>query len=279
MISEPGLYLDVPEHVYHADPVEGGSLSSTGCRRILETCPAEFAWEREHGRPTTADLDFGRLAHALLLGVGQPVARIRARDWRTREAKAEIANAEAEGLMPVKADDYDRAVAMVSAVRAHPVAGALFAPGTGRPEASMVWRDPATGVMCRGRVDWLRDQTDGPLIIVDYKTTRSLDVSSLEKSIYEYGYHQQAPWYQAGVRALGLSDAPGFLFVFQKKTAPYQVRVVQLPDTTVGVGERRNERALRLYAECQASGVWPGYSDGLDTIGIPVWAEKQEADR
>jgi len=34
VIRRPGLY-DLPEHIYHADPVPGGSLSSTGARRLL----------------------------------------------------------------------------------------------------------------------------------------------------------------------------------------------------------------------------------------------------
>lgn len=38
-ITEPGVY-DLPAEVYHADPVEGGSLSSTGARKLLPpSCP------------------------------------------------------------------------------------------------------------------------------------------------------------------------------------------------------------------------------------------------
>jgi hypothetical protein len=51
-ITKPGIYPGVPDEVYHADPVEGGSLSSTGARKILD-CPAKFKWERDT-RPAQA---------------------------------------------------------------------------------------------------------------------------------------------------------------------------------------------------------------------------------
>jgi hypothetical protein len=48
LITEPGVY-DIAEDHYHADPVPGGSLSNSGAKKLLPpSCPAKFAYEREH---------------------------------------------------------------------------------------------------------------------------------------------------------------------------------------------------------------------------------------
>ena len=49
-ITEPGVY-EMPAEEYHADPVEGGSLSSTGARRLLEMAPARWRYEQAHPSP------------------------------------------------------------------------------------------------------------------------------------------------------------------------------------------------------------------------------------
>ena len=41
VITEPGVY-DVPFDEYLRDPVPGGSLSTSGARLLLDTCPAIF---------------------------------------------------------------------------------------------------------------------------------------------------------------------------------------------------------------------------------------------
>src|SRR5690606_36787791 len=68
VIRRPGLY-DLPEHIYHADPVPGGSLPSTGAWLLLE-CPARFRYEHAHPPVPRPHVDFGTAAHKLVLGVG-----------------------------------------------------------------------------------------------------------------------------------------------------------------------------------------------------------------
>ncbi|MGW9447058.1 hypothetical protein, partial [Bacillus mobilis] len=48
-ITRPGVYDGIPEAVYHRDPVPGGSLSSSGARKLLApSCPALFKYDQEH---------------------------------------------------------------------------------------------------------------------------------------------------------------------------------------------------------------------------------------
>lgn len=114
------------------------------------------------------------------------------------------------------------------------------------------------------------------LILVDYKTTSDASDDGIRSSVARYGYHQQAAWYCAGVRALGLSDDPAFLFIFQEKEPPYLARVVELDRPAMEYGEQRNRRALEIYRECVESGRWPGYSDKeITLISLPEWAYKE----
>ena len=68
-LTEPGQYGGVTPEVYHADPVFGGSLSSSGARALLPpSCPALFRHKQLHGEPPKAEFDFG---HAALPCEGQ----------------------------------------------------------------------------------------------------------------------------------------------------------------------------------------------------------------
>jgi hypothetical protein len=266
---------------YHADPVPGGSLSSSGARKLLPpNCPALFHHERQHGRPPKRELDLGHAAHKLVLGVGPDLVVVDASDWRTKAAQDKRDEARATGAVPLLRAEWEQLKAMAEALRAHPVASALFAPGRGKPEQALIWQDGPTGVWRRALLDWLPAQVAGwRLIVPDYKTTRDADPESIARAVHTYGYHQQAAWYLDGVKALGLhGQEPAFVFVFQEKTAPYLVTVVELDALALRIGAARNRRALETYARCTAEDRWPGYSDAVESICLPAWAEKSDSE-
>lgn len=280
LITEPGVYDDLPIEAYHADPVPGGSLSSSGARKLLApSCPARFRHEQLHGSGSKPEFDFGSAAHALLLGTGAEIVVIDAKDWRTKAAQQQRDEAREAGLVPLLTAEHDKALAMVAALRANPTIAALFADGT--PEQTLVWQDEATGVWRRARPDWLPLRRGDRQIVVDYKTARSVEPSALARAVYDYGYHQQAPWYLDGIKALGLDDQPAFVFVAQEKEPPYLVTVFELDATALRLGRARNRRALEIYRDCTASGVWPGYgdpSDPISYIAMPRWAELRDTE-
>lgn len=289
MIAESGLYLDVPEHVYHRDPVEGGSLSSTGARRIVDTCPAKFKWEAENGRLATRSMDFGTAAHTMVLGTGKPIHVMSEgnQDFRKTAAQIERDDALLGGYIVLKQAEYDTVKGMADALRAHPLASKLFArqhyDGTslvdsgGRAEVTGVWRDDVTGVACRMRLDWLPAPTEGRLTVPDYKTTTDASPAACEKTIARYGYHRQGAFYEKGLRSLGVGNDPTVVFVMQETTAPYLVTVVQMNPEMRRAAKRMNRRAINLYAACRAADRWPGYNDDdIYTAELPVWQAKEE---
>lgn len=280
-ITEPGVYeMDAP--TYHADPVPGGSLSSSGVKLLMPpNTPARFHYDRTHPRPDNAAFDLGHAAHTEVLGIGAPTKVIPHDTWNTKVAKAKVAEARAAGLTPVKPETYDRVQDMAEAIRRHPDASRYIRPGRGKPEQALFDIDPVTGVWKRAMVDWLPElDDDGQLIIVDYKTTMDASPGACSKHLYDFGYYGQAPWYMDLASALGLSPhyEPVFIFVFQEKEPPHLVNVVQPEPAAVEWGRVRNRKALDVYRECTETDHWPGYPLGVSSAGLPRWAYYQLED-
>ncbi len=265
VITEPGVY-EMSAEAYHRHD----SLSSSGARKLLPpSCPAKFRYgKNEH---STA-FDIGHAAHKLVLGEGPELVEVDAKDWRTKVAQQAQADAYAAGAVPLLTEQLEAVHEMAAAIRRHPLASILLESGTGVAEQSIFWRDPVTDVMLRCRPDWLT-----PRWVVDFKTTASAAPDAFAKSVYNFGYYIQAPWYLAGLAAVGLAepDAP-FLFVAQEKTPPYLVAVHQLDDAAMAAGAAQMRQAIDLYATCLAADDWPGYPVEVVTTSLPRWAPELE---
>ncbi len=274
LITEPGVYPDIPEDFYHSDPVEGRSLSQSGAKLLLD-CPARFKWERDHPTESTADMDTGSAAHTMILGAGPEVVEVEFDTYHTKAAKEAKAEAKAAGKIPLLRPRYQAVVEMADTLKAHPLASRLFDPETGRAEVTLVWECPDTGVTRRARLDWLPDPSPlRRLLVPDLKSTVSVAPRAFAKSIAKFGYHQQAATYLQGIRELGLTDDPdaGFVFVVQEKAPPYLVQVYEPDADALAEGARLNRSACATYRECMAGGEWPSYSDGIELLSLPNWA-------
>lgn len=275
---EPGIY-DMPEDVYHGDPVPGGSLSSTGARTLLNDCPAKFRWQQEH--PVFKNVfDFGSAAHKVVLGTGPEFVIVDAENWRTKAAQEKQKEARAAGKIPLLTSERDQVVCMASAIRSHPLASAALDPRRGgKPEQSLFAQDEASGVWLRARLDWMPDPHSAMRpVIFDYKTTVNASPDSFAKSMANYGYHIQAAFYADLYYQLAGVDAP-FLFIAQEKEPPYLVTVCQPDADALRAGRGAYRRAIDIYAACATAGEWPGYGDDPDeiqTISLPPWARARE---
>jgi hypothetical protein len=280
MAGEYGVYTGYPEAEYHRHP----ALSASGAKKLLPpSCPAIFKWERDNGQPSKRAFDFGHAAHAKVLGVGAEVVVVQktakdgtgsdADDYRTKSAQEHAEAIRAEGKVPLLAHEVAQVDAMAAALRQHPFASALFDPARGgEPEQSAFWHDATHAVDRRCRFDWLPATDGGRLIIPDYKSAASAQPRVFARAAAAFSYHQQDAWYRDTALALGLAEDVVFVFVVQEKTAPYVVTVCELDAEAVYAGRRRNDLALEVFAECTATGVWPGYSDEVELISLPDWA-------
>ncbi|MBN6054570.1 PD-(D/E)XK nuclease-like domain-containing protein, partial [Nonomuraea sp. RK-328] len=271
----PGVY-DIPEDLYHSDPVPGGSLSSSGARKLLPpSCPALYRWYATRSSPPRREFDFGHAAHQMVLGVGAELVVVEAKDWRTKAAKEQRDEAYAAGKVPLLAAEHRQVQAMAAALRAHPIASALLDPEKGEPEQTLIWQDPQTGIWRRARLDWMPNPGFGRMVIADYKTTRSANPAAIQRAVHAYGYHQQNAWYLDGILDLGLAGPDAaFVFIFQEKIPPYLVTCVALDSAAVRAGRALNRQAIDIYRRCVETGHWPGYTDDdIPVISLPAWAE------
>lgn len=275
-ITGPCGPLVMSDQRYHADPVVGGSLSSSGARTLVGSCPARFRWERDNGRPPTAAMEFGTAYHRLILGVGAEIKTINLKSRRSDAWETFAAKTRAAGQIPLLLKEMDLAEEMAGVLRAHPVAGPLFA-RPGHAEQTFVARDPDTGVMCRALVDWMPDVPDGArVLLVDLKTTASAEPTAFAKSMANYGYHQQAAFYLDVLTWLGLDHGqpPRFVLVAQEKEPPYLVTIAEPDEQATEWGRELNRMALRTYSRCTATGEWPGYDHGptgIAQLHLPGW--------
>jgi hypothetical protein len=266
---QPGVY-DIPADDYHADPIPGGSLSSTGARKLLPPgCPALYHYEQ--GQQQTKQkrhLEFGTAVHTLAFGDGPGLVRIDADNYKTTEARQAAEKARIRGDIPLLPAEMQQAQDMAAALLAHPQAGDLLTGG--EAEQTYLWRDDETGIWCRARLDYVR-----PGEVIDLKTTQDVSLEAVIKAIHKWGYHQQRGWYVDGYRAIWGYE-PEFRFVFIAKTPPYLITVVEPDVTACLIGEARNRRARHIYAECQRTGHWPAYDQQIWTVPLPAYAEKND---
>jgi hypothetical protein len=268
----PGLHHDLDETTYHADE----ALSASGAKKLLPpSCPALYRWERDHGQPQKAAFDLGKAAHAGVLGVGADIVVVDAANWTTKAAKEQRDNAYAEGRTPILIAEKVRVDAMAAALRQHPLASALLDPDHGRPEVSAFWTDERHGVNRRCRFDWLPDTDGGRLLVADFKSTSCAEPGAFARSVFNYSYDLQAAFYLDGIRALELAEDAVFLFVAQETTAPYLITVFELDGDALRIGQEKTQRALSTFAECQATGEWPGYSTDIELISPPGYIARQ----
>lgn len=273
-ITSPSLVPDMPDAVYHADPVEAGSLSSSGAKTILRS-PAQYQWEREH-RVEKFAYDVGHAVHARVLGVGMPVVEIPDAvlaangATSTKAAKDFIAEARAAGKVPLKAAEIAPINAMAEKVLNHELARPLLE-RPGISEASLFAPDPTSGVWLRARPDRLPDATDRRTIIVDLKTARSAYPPDFQRTAAEFGYDIQDAWYRHVLSLVRGDEDPAFVFVVVEVEPPHLVSVIEMDAEYKAVGEHRMRRAIETYRTCREANTWPGYAPVVHTIEPPRW--------
>lgn len=266
-IGKPGIYDGVPEERYHADDVLvkrlGRSLSASGAKVLLKS-PAQFEHQRRHPKPSSESFEVGSVAHHLILHRGGRLIVVDAYDWRKPANRELRDNARAQGIVVVHRGQLAAAAAMARAVRRHELAAKILE--TGKPEQSVYWIDEATGVTCRARIDWLRDDA-----IVDVKTTEDASPDAFAKSCANYGYRESAAHYRAAVHAVTGRWLP-FVLIAVEKDPPHLVAVYRFDADDLAYGAERMRVAIDLYAECESAGVWPGHSPDIEVLTMPRWA-------
>ena len=132
-------------------------------------------------------------------------------------------------------------------------------------EVSVYWED--RGVNCKARLDRLMIEEG---IILDLKTTDSVDPEAFMKKAINLGYDFQAAYYTRA--AMAAYDKPfRFIFAAVERKAPYTVDLCEVSPDMMHEGFYKVEKALDLYAKCDKSGEWPTKEPVIRQLEYPGW--------
>jgi len=266
----PGIYDGLDEESYlHARGVSNSDLRSFSMsplhyQRSLLAPPIE-----------TDAMLIGKLLHRAILeparfseGVshfvkpeGMKFSTKEGKAWRDEHAALPIIGA---------ADDRHIAGAM-RAVHAVPQAAALLA-GRGSNECTVFAEHPRTGLTLRMRADRLTEDGAGRPWIVDIKSCP--DVRRFALTARDLRYDVQGVFYPD---VLALAGQPFAAFVFiavelEPTHGIHGVRLVMLDEDTQSKARLLYESELDRWAECERTGVWPGYPEDIEYLSVRRWA-------
>lgn len=277
MISS-GLYPGVSYHDYASWPAVRASTLNACARTMAHGRQAEI-----EEKDDTAALAFGTAFHSAVLEPDQfrrDYIVAPACDRRTRDGKEEwTAFVEASaGRLPITQADHAAAEAMIRGVYGNRDCAELLANAKAR-ELSFVWRDDATGLMCKARIDLLTTYA-GWTVIVDLKSTADASRGGFQRQMTSLGYYRQLAWYRMGLQALSPVEEPRrCALIAVEKAPPYLAKAYELDGEALAIGEQEMRELLARYAEARASGVWGGYGDDMAGLSLPTWKVRENEQR
>jgi len=275
---KPGVYPRIPFDDYARwDAVNHSKL------KHFRRTPAHARYAMLNQDESTKYQDLGHMIHQALLEpevfaqAGTLVApKI---DRRTTAGKREWAEFEeaAAGKMVVSESDMDALLGISKSVSMHATARqSLY--GVGVNELSIVWEDPETGILCKGRIDRLCE-IEGYPFVIDLKTTsKPASTHAWQQSVESYGYHEQAAHYLRGLSVLRPLEGEAlrrYAWLVVETVPPYCVRVFEAEEACLSVGNDEISKYLKAYSECDRTGVWPAWPEGMDLAGLPAWVYKR----
>jgi hypothetical protein len=192
-------------------------------------------------------------------------------DWKKPAAREEATEARRRGQTPMLRKEWDQASSIVDAARDE-LACWDIEPGLladGKPEQTITWTDPVFEVACRCRPDWLRDDLT---VIEDVKTSsRGADPAFFaRKTVPDFGYDLRAAMYLRGLKA-ATGVAAVWRWIVVETVPPYVVSVVTPSELMLAVGNAKLDRALEMWRDCLATGLWPAYGRDVHVAEPARW--------
>jgi len=261
---EPGIYRGLKFDEYAAIPAWNPSLALSGRLSMLQV-----EYDRAHSRTVSPSMLFGSAIHCSILEPDRfPLQYAVWTGGRRVGSKYELFIDSNVGRDILKENEYETCLAARDAAYKHPIAGELLRRGEQADrEASVVWRDNETGLLCKGRLDLLL-----PDLIVELKTTRMhvADDRALTWVASTLGYHIKLAAYQDAVSHL-IDEVLPVKLIFVEQIAPHDVRVLNVPAAVLAQGWDEWQRLLGLIAVCERTGIWPGCDSGESDL--IVWQD------
>lgn len=195
---------------------------------------------------STKAMQFGTLVHCLALTPLQFGKEfiIDTGNRRTQAGKARYAERAATGKIIINPDEFERARAIVDAMKAHPEARLLLMGG--KKEQTIIQERQRGLLPLKARLDIHHpDQR----LVVELKTIHSLE--AMDKAINRYRYALSAAFYA------DLSASQSVQFIFVQTREPYTVATFEMSRLQLQEGREQYQYALKRFDDCWLKKEWP----------------------
>lgn len=258
--------LDIPNSDYHSY----AGISKSGLDLVARS-PAHYFHSAK--REATRAMEIGTAIHTALLEPERFASEyVLLKDTTDRRASAYKEAVKVHGSeLVLVGHEADKVAGMQETVYSQPAPREALS-GEGWRELSAFVEDPETGVLMRCRYDYLRKSDH---VSVDVKKTRNSSPEDFSKSVFNYRYHVQAAMYSHIFKLITGQPLECFQFLAVEEEPPHAAMVYDLDEVSLTIGYNDYRRDLLSYAAAEKSGVWPAYSDPVQTISLPYWAISQ----
>lgn len=275
-----GVFYDMPEAEYHYRRL--GECNQSGLKVLRNRTPAHYkSWVEESHKPKTLlermkeakHFKLGKIIHKRILEPArfaelyllQPdfgpmqssTNRKKRDDWMSEQDPDAII---------VDQSDLDTTNAMYESIMRHKTARLVIQ--NGKPEVTLRWICPRTGLKCKIRVDWYSEEF---AFAMDLKSTLDASKSEFSRSIAKYDYEVQHCFYSEGVKAHGL-PLENYILLPVEKEPPYAVATYHIDAAGEELGFKKLDASMDLMKKCVEENSWPAYSEDIEEITLPGWA-------
>lgn len=238
------------------------ALNQSAAKKLLVS-PAHYQAYINTPQEETKALRFGTFVHAAILEphtLNDLYATAPDVDKRTKEGKAAWAEFatlnEGKTILDAEESALGHLVASHAkmALKHHKVAFGL---------TEAMYHVDYNGIPLKAAIDGVSGD-----YLWDIKTTDDASAAGMLKAIRNYRYNLQAYWYRL-VYELATGHRPlGFRFLFVEKEPPFATAVCEVGPELMSWAIADFEKALTLYRDCTASGIWPAYPDDIQVIDV-----------
>lgn len=241
------------------------AVNWSSLKRMDESAKA-YRWHQDNPEDHDTDsMRTGRAVHTLALdpSMFDDMYAVFEGDRRAGKVWTEFAEANAAREI-IKASELEKARAIAEAVR-ECAALASFRAGASY-EVTGTWIDSTTGLDCKLRADWL-----APGLLIDLKTSRSINALRFTTQAEQLGYFGQLAHYRAGLEANG-HKVDRVLMVVVENKPPYDVVVFEPTPAALSTAAGEVRDLMARLLECQKTNRWPGKYEDIQPLARPDWA-------
>lgn len=270
---KPGIYPDATFEEY----IEWNAFHKSMVSPALRST-AHLHHYIESEKKSSKAMDFGSLVDCLILEpkifendfVMIPETYINSKDkempWtlKSNSCRDWMEETKNSGQTPYTREDYEKALLIAACCFDHKTANEWWK--NSQKQVAIVWEDPDTGILCKGRIDILKENG-----IYDLKTTSNASPFEFRRVFNNLLYHVQASMYSEGLATINGGELLPFGLIVAEADAPFCVATYIVGPESLVTGDNLFKRAIRKYKDYLELGP-TGYSNFAEEINIPNWA-------